>query len=99
MNMENKEFKFYIDFYKDDIFESENLYTIDWVDSDTCLEMCKFADKINSKYDSILSIPFLLLAGMEFMSEIMECNSCPVREKYFEEFEQFLIRKIKEYAI
>ena len=95
--MEQSDFKYYIDFYKNEQFENQNFSTIDWVDTDTCMEMCKFADTINKKYKCLLSIPFLLIAGMDFMSETIECSSCPVREKYFNEFEEFLIRKAKVY--
>ena len=96
--MSQNDFKYCIEFYKDEQFQNENFYTIDWVDVATCVEMGKFADNINKKYNCLLSVPFLLLAGMDFMSERMECNSCPVREEYFNEFEQFLTRKAKDYG-
>jgi hypothetical protein len=97
--MEQSDFKYFIDFYKDQQYETENFYTIDWVDTETCLEMCKFADKINKKYDTLLSIPFLILAGMDFMSGRMDCPSCMITEDFFEEFEQFLVEKAKEHKL
>lgn len=95
--MEQSDFKYFIEFYKDELYNEENFYRLDFVDTETCLEMCKFADKINKKYNTLLSITFLLLAGVNFMSVRMECPSCMITESYFEEFEQFLLRKAREY--
>jgi hypothetical protein len=83
--------------YQDYLFDNYYISELDWVDSETCREMCKFADKIEEKYQTVLNIPFLLLAGYEFMDEYYLC-SCPVRENHFNGFEEFLIKKIEFFA-
>ena len=84
--------------YQDYLFEEYYISELDWVDSESCREMCKFADKIEEKYQTVLNIPFLLFVGYEFMGEFFECPSCPIREEHFEEFEGFLIKKIEFFA-
>lgn len=90
-------FRELLDDYSMRQYEEENLYTLDWVDKETLEEMIKFITFWEEKYGFSLNIVFLLLIGMDFMAYRLDCNSCPVREEYFLEFEQFILKKASKY--
>ena len=98
--MNTKKIKDYLNFedYTQYLYDQYHISELDWVDSETCMIMCKFADYIEENYKTVLNIPFLLLAGKHYMEELCECTSCPVREEHFNHFEEFLLQRIDYFA-
>jgi hypothetical protein len=78
-------------------YENENLYTIDWFDLETIEYLDKFKKRFKEKYEIILDLCFLVLAGIDFTDTHMSCGSCAITEKWFDSFEDFLMEKAKYY--
>lgn len=81
--------------YKQELFDNYHISELYWADSEVCREMCNFADLIEAKYQTVLDIPFLLMAGKNYMEEVYECLSCPIEQIHFKGFEDFLLSKNK----
>lgn len=82
-----------LELLKDKQYDTENFYTIDWLDFETIKCANEFRIIFKEKYNIYIDLLFIVLIGIEFMSERMECPSCTVTEYWFKEFEQYLINK------
>jgi hypothetical protein len=89
----NMDLKVKLDDLKYHLYDTENFYTIDWLDLETIQYADKFKIIFKEKYNIYLDLLFIVLMGVEFMSERMECPSCPVSDNWFEEFELWLVNK------
>ena len=89
-----KDFKNKILLLQEEQYETENLYTINWIDLDTIIQANKIREKLYEKYDVYLDLIFIVLIGMEYTPDFMGCNTCSIPEELFYSFEKWLIDKV-----
>jgi hypothetical protein len=90
------ELKHKIEELKYNQYENENFYTVDWVDIETILLAESFRKLFLQNNGIRLDLIFIVLMGIDFMSDVLECPSCPVTQDYFKNFETYIIKKANE---
>lgn len=74
-------------------YDTENFYSVEWIDYKVITYAESFRKYFNEIYEIDLKLLFIILIGMEFMGERLDCTSCPVTEKWFEEFSLYIVNK------
>lgn len=74
-------------------YDTENFYSVEWINYEVITYAESFRKYFKDTYEIDLKLLFIILIGMEFMGEKLDCISCPVTEKWFEKFSLYIVNR------